>query len=153
MIKGVILKELTVHSDERGKLFEILRSDEKVFRKFGQAYITVCYPGWVKGWHYHKIQDDNFCVVRGTARVVLYDARQGSDTKGEVEEYILESGRPVLLLIPKGIVHGFEAVGPEECWILNIPTELYNPGKPDEFRLPLDSPEVPYEPWKKRKGY
>ncbi|MDD5131521.1 MAG: hypothetical protein PHH44_02550 [bacterium] len=56
MIAGVVLKDLTVHKDERGALFEILRSDYPEFKAFGQTYITVCKPGWVKGWHYHLKQ-------------------------------------------------------------------------------------------------
>src|SRR3989304_1190762 len=71
----------------RGYLMEILRSDWPEFAKFGQVYVTVAYPGVVKGWHYHKVQTDNFIVVKGTAKVVCYDNRPGSRTKGEVDEY------------------------------------------------------------------
>ena len=153
MIEGVVLKDLVVHADERGRLFEILRSDDKFFKKFGQTYITVCYPGWVKGWHYHKIQTDYFCAVRGRAKIVMFDGRNGSKTCGLVEEYVLDAGKPQLLCIPNGIIHGFECEGSEECWIMNLPTELYKREKPDEYRLPLDSPEVPYKAWKNRKGF
>jgi len=153
MIKDAVLKDLTVHADERGKLFEILRSDEEIFSKFGQTYVTVCNPGWVKGWHYHRKQTDNFCTIRGRSRVVLYDLREGFSTKGELNEFVMDAEKPQLLRIPKGVVHGFECVGDQPCWIMNVPTEPYNGKEPDEFRYPLDSPEIPYEPWKKRKGY
>ena len=153
MIEDVILKDLVIHSDQRGKLFEILRSDEKIFKKFGQAYIAVCNPGWVKGWHYHKIQTDYFCTVRGKSRVVLCDRRDNSKTYGLVEEYMLDAEKPQLLRIPGGVVHGFECIGDRECWILNLPTETYNRKEPDEYRFPLNSPEVPYEAWKEKKGY
>jgi len=153
MIEGVVLKDLVVHSDDRGRLFEILRSDETVFQKFGQAYITVCGKGWVKGWHYHKIQTDYFCVVRGTARIVLYDKRKGAKTCGAVEEYVISAAKPQLLRIPNGVIHGFESTGDEESWILNMPTETYKREEPDEHRFPLGSPEVPYKAWKDKKGY
>jgi dTDP-4-dehydrorhamnose 3,5-epimerase len=153
MIEGVILKDLVVHKDERGELFEILRSDEKIFNKFGQAYITVCYPGWVKGWHYHKLQADSFCTVRGKSKIVLCDKRNNSKTYGLVEEYVLDAEKPQLLRIPCGVIHGFECIGDGECWILNLPTETYNRKEPDEHRFPLNSPEVPYEPWKGKKGH
>ncbi len=153
MIEGVILKDLIIHRDERGALFEILRSDENIFNKFGQAYITICKSGWVKGWHYHLKQVDYFCVVQGKAKIVLYDRRQDSSTYGTIEEYILDVEKPQLLRIPAGIVHGFECVSDTECCILNLPTEPYKRDNPDEYRIPLDSDEIPYEPWKKSKGW
>lgn len=159
MIEGVILKKLIVHQDERGALFEILRADEKIFKKFGQAYITICKKGWVKGWHYHKKQWDYFCVVRGKAKIVLYDrrrSRQGGERKSSSEslsEYILSAEKPQLLRIPPGVIHGFECISKQECWILNIPTQPYARAKPDEYRLPLNSPVVPYKPWQNCKGW
>ena len=32
----------------------MLRSDDELFIKFGQVYMTTAYPGVVKAWHYHK---------------------------------------------------------------------------------------------------
>jgi dTDP-4-dehydrorhamnose 3,5-epimerase len=153
MIKDVVLKDLVVHKDERGKLFEILRSDDEIFSRFGQAYITVCYKGWVKGWHYHKNQKDYFCIIYGKAKVVLFDNRKESPTYNTVDEYILDYENPKLLVIPEKVVHGFECISDTECYILNIPTRPYNRDNPDEYRYKLDSPEIPYEPWKNRKGW
>ncbi|MEM2982926.1 MAG: dTDP-4-dehydrorhamnose 3,5-epimerase, partial [Candidatus Bathyarchaeia archaeon] len=65
MIEGVRVKNLRVIPDERGRLMEILRSDDQIFRGFGQVYMTTAYPGVVKGWHYHKVQYDNMAVVKG----------------------------------------------------------------------------------------
>ncbi|MDD5687455.1 MAG: dTDP-4-dehydrorhamnose 3,5-epimerase family protein [Elusimicrobia bacterium] len=148
MIKNVLLKELTIHKDERGALFEILRSDWPDFKKFGQAYITVCKTGWVKGWHYHKIQTDNFCVVKGKARIVLIDSK-----KKEFMEFELSEKKPALLTIPPKVIHGFECISKGESWIMNIPTEIYRYKKPDEYRIQLDDPTIPYNPWKKKKGW
>lgn len=148
MIKGVRLKELTVHKDERGALFEILRSDWPEFKKFGQAYITVCKRGWVKGWHYHKIQTDNFCVVKGKAKIVLIDS-----AKKEFMEFKLSDEKPAVLSIPPKVIHGFECISKGECWIMNIPTEIYKYKKPDEYRILLNDSSIPYSPWKKRKGW
>lgn len=153
MIEGSNIKKLAVHRDERGQLFEILRSDEEIFENFGQTYITVCNPGWVKGWHYHKLQTDFFCVVKGTAKIVLIDWREKSPTYKGVQEHLLSDEEPHLLRIPNGVLHGFECMGDKPCWIMNIPTRAYNSQQPDEYRYPLDSEEIPYAPWKKRKGY
>ena len=88
MIEGVVVKNLRVIPDERGRLMEILRSDDPMFKAFGQVYMTTAYPGVVKGWHYHKKQEDNMAVLRGMMKIVLYDARSGSSTFGQVDEII-----------------------------------------------------------------
>lgn len=75
MIEGVVVKKLRVIPDERGRLMEILRSDDEMFKSFGQVYMTTAYPGVVKGWHYHKKQQDNMAVLRGMMKIVLYDGR------------------------------------------------------------------------------
>jgi dTDP-4-dehydrorhamnose 3,5-epimerase len=153
MIKDVVYKKLKVLKDDRGALFEILRSDNDFFKKFGQAYITCCNPGWVKGWHYHKIQYDTFCCVQGKVKVVLIDYRKDSETKGEINEFVLDSEEPAILQIPPSVVHGFECLSKIQARILNIPSELYNYQHPDEYRIPLNSDEINYLPWKNKKGY
>ncbi len=151
MIEGVKVKKLKPIADERGRLMEILRSDDKFFEKFGQAYITVGYPGVVKGWHYHKKQTDCFCAICGMLKVVLYDPREDSPTKGEVNEFFMGIHNPILLRIPRLVYHGFKAVGTTEGIILNIPTEVYNYDNPDEYRVhPFDN-DIPYN-WDIKEG-
>ncbi len=153
MIAGVVLKDLKLHADERGALFEILRADSPEFKSFGQAYVTICKPGWVKGWHYHMKQQDYFCVLRGKAKIVLFDRREDSLTKNEINEIELDSSKPQTLVIPIGVVHGFECLSADEAWIMNIPNQLYNYKQPDEYRILLNSAEVPYKPWQSKKGW
>ena len=69
LIDGVKIKKLRVNSDERGRLTEILRNDDDIFKKFGQVYFTTAYPGVVKAWHYHKLQEDNFTCLHGMAKI------------------------------------------------------------------------------------
>src|SRR5205085_8017804 len=99
MIAGVRIKRLKVIPDERGMLMEMLRDDDEFFQKFGQVYLSVVYPGVVKGWHYHQKQTDHFVFVKGMAKVVLYDRREGSKTHGEVNEFFMGEDNPILLVI------------------------------------------------------
>jgi dTDP-4-dehydrorhamnose 3,5-epimerase len=145
MIEGVRVKTLRVIPDERGRLMEILRADDEAFQKFGQVYMTTAYPGVVKGWHYHKKQVDNFAVVHGTIKLVLYDQRENSPTKGEVNEFFLGKENPQLVQIPPLVLHGFKCIGTEEAIVINCPTEVYNYQEPDEFRIDPASGEVPYD--------
>jgi dTDP-4-dehydrorhamnose 3,5-epimerase len=151
MIEGVITKELTVHADERGYVMEILRADDPIFSRFGQAYVTACYPGVVKAWHGHRRQTDYLCCIAGMAKVALYDRRDDSPTRGELSVYTIGRLCPTVIVIPPGVYHGFTAVGPETALILNCPTEPYKRQEPDELRLPYDTPEIPYD-WSVKHG-
>lgn len=151
MINGVKVKHLKVIPDQRGRLMEILRNDDEIFRKFGQVYMTSAYPGVIKGWHYHKVQYDNFTCVGGMMQLVLYDARKDSSTYKEINEFFVGVHSPLLVQIPPLVYHGFKAVGGKEAVIINISTERYHYKKPDEFRFPINSKKIPYD-WSRRDG-
>jgi dTDP-4-dehydrorhamnose 3,5-epimerase len=150
-IDGVVVKDLKVIPDERGWLMEIFRNDDPFFEKFGQLYMTVAYPGVVKGWHYHKRQTDHFCCVKGMLKVVLYDDREGSPTRGEVNEFFIGDRRPQLLRIPAGVLHGMKGIGVEPALLINCPDQVYDYADPDEFRVPPHDNDVPYD-WSRRDG-
>ena len=151
MIEGVKVKKLKVIPDERGRLMEMLRSDDDLFIKFGQIYMTTAYPGVVKGWHYHKKQVDNFVVVKGMMKVVLYDDRDNSSTKGEVNEFFMGEHNPILLQIPLLVYHGFKCISDGEAMCINCPTQLYDYKEPDEFRIPAHTDKIPYD-WNRKDG-
>ena len=151
MIDGVVVKPLNVIPDERGMLMEIFRSDDEMFEKFGQCYITMAYPEVVKAWHYHAEQTDHFCCVKGMIKVVLYDDREGSPTRGVVNEFFMGEQKPLLLRIPKGVLHGFKGIGVEPGLLLNIPDKTYDYQDPDEFRVPAHDNDIPYS-WEREDG-
>lgn len=153
MIDGVIIKKLKIIPDERGRLMEILRNDEILLpnNKFGQVYMTTAYPGVVKAWHYHKIQDDNMAVILGMMKIVLFDNRPDSLTPYEIQEIFAGVHNPVLVHIPKLIWHGFKCISETEAIVINTPTEVYNSVKPDEYRLPAHDSTIPYD-WERKDG-
>lgn len=144
MIEGVRLRPLVRHVDERGSLTELLRSDWPEFRRFGQATVTVNDPGVIRAWHWHERQTDLFVVVSGMVKLPLYDARDGSPTRGELNEFFLGDDNFAALVVPPGVYHGYLTLGTRPALILNFPDRVYDYEHPDEERLPVDSPEVPY---------
>ena len=144
-IDGVVVKNLRVIPDERGWLMEILRCDDPLFKKFGQVYVTTAYPGVAKAWHFHKKQTDNFTCIRGMMKVVLYDSRTDSPTHRNLMELFIGEKNPALISVPPGVMHGFKAIGTDTAYFLSIPTLPYNYTEPDEFRLPPDTTEIPYD--------
>ena len=150
MIYGVAVKRLKVIPDERGRLMEILRSDEQIFEKFGQVYMTTAYPGVIKAWHYHKKQDDHFTCISGVMQLALYDGRKDSPTHKEVNDFTISLDNPILVKIPKGVCHGFKCVGDKEAVVINVPTLPYNYKQPDEYRVDAFENDIPYD-WGKQE--
>ena len=151
LIQGVNVKPLKIIADERGYLMEMMRSDDPFFQRFGQSYVSVAYPGVVKGWHFHKVQTDHFVIVKGMMKVVLYDQRDGSPTKGLINEFFMGEKNPILVTIPPGVVHGMKGIGTEPAMLVNVPTELYKYDKPDEYRIDPHKNDIPYD-WDRKDG-
>lgn len=145
MIEGVRVKQLVMHADERGGLMELLRADDPDFQQFGQAYVSISYPGVIRAWHYHKLQTDAFVCVRGMIKVPLYDARENSPTYGKLQEFFLGEQNRIMVFIPPGVLHGYKVIGHEPAYLLNFPTKPYQRDAPDEYRLPYDTDQIPYD--------
>lgn len=157
MIEGVKIKKLIVHPDvvEKGErikkpgfLMEVLRADEGLLKKFGQTTFTVAYPGTIKAFHWHKKQDDLWFVASGTALVVLYDLRKDSPTKGQVQTIEAGENDYKLILIPKGVAHGYKVLKDKPVLLFYHTTEPYNPENPDEERIPFNDPRIGFD-WEK----
>ena len=151
LIDGVGARPGKVLSDERGRLGEIMRADDRWFEKFGQVYFTTTYPGVVKAWHYHKKQTDHFYVIKGMLKVALYDQRKDSPTYGTVNELYLGEHCPGLVRIPPGVQHGWMCISHSEAYIVNVVSEMYNYAEPDEFRTHPHDNHIPYD-WMRKDG-
>jgi dTDP-4-dehydrorhamnose 3,5-epimerase len=151
MIQGVTTRKLKVIPDERGRLMEMLRSDDEIFTKFGQVYMTTTYPQVVKAWHFHKKQDDYITCVSGMLKLVLYDQREGSPTCGQVNEFFIGSHNPMLVKVPRTVFHGWKCISEHEAIVINVVTEPYNPEEPDEHRLDPHDNNIPYR-WDRKDG-
>jgi len=145
MIEGVVLKKLIRHSDDRGFFMEILRDDDGLLKRFGQASLSKSYPGVIKAFHYHEHQDDLWFFPSGNAQVVLHDLREDSVTKGETNSYYLGEDNPGLLVIPKGVAHGYRVLGINPAVIVYFTTESYHTEQPDELRLAWDDPSIGFD--------
>jgi dTDP-4-dehydrorhamnose 3,5-epimerase len=151
MIEGVKTKALRVIPDERGRLVEILRRDDELFKGFGQVYMTTTYPGVVKAWHRHEKQTDNIACLAGMIKMALYDGRSGSATYREINQFYLGVHNPTLVQVPAGVYHGWMCVSQEEALVVNIPTEPYDRARPDEQRLDPHENDIPFD-WKRKDG-
>jgi len=143
MIDGVLVKPLKQIPDERGKIMHMLRADDPDFEKFGEIYFSVVYPGVIKGWHLHKAMTLNYAVVSGMIKLVLYDDRPASPTRGEVQELFVGEDNYCLVRIPPGIWNGFKGVGTARAIVANCATL---PHDPDEIlRMDPFTDKIPYK--------
>jgi dTDP-4-dehydrorhamnose 3,5-epimerase len=136
MIKGVEIKKLKVIPDERGKLMEMFRVSETGIQP-KQVYLTTAKEGVVKdkeNFHMHKKQVDFFCCLVGRIWLVLVDVREGSKTKGEINELEIGEGNFCLVKIPNKVLHAFKSLA-GEAYIVNCINREYDRKDPDEFRI------------------
>ncbi|MBW2964726.1 WxcM-like domain-containing protein [Candidatus Woesearchaeota archaeon] len=125
----IIVKKLDVKKDERGMLFEVLRS-EQVNAPFGQMFITSVKPSKVKGNHYHKRKKEWFCAVSGKVTVHLIDVASGAR-----KDVILDSKAPSLIQINPGVSHAITNNGKDEALVISYISESYDHKDPDTFSL------------------
>lgn len=143
MIEGVILTPLRQIFDERGKVMHMLREDSVVFERFGEIYFSCTNPGAIKAWHLHKQMTLNYAVIYGEIKCVLYDDREGSKTKGCVEEYFLSPENYQLITVPPLVWNGFKGIGDKVSIVANCATIPHDPLE-IERKVPFD-PSIPYD--------
>ena len=142
MIEGVKWTPLRQIVDERGKIMHMLRETDAHFERFGEIYFSFVHPGVIKGWHIHKEMTLNYAVPHGKIKMVLYDDREGSPTKGEVNEFFLGPDNYGLLTIPPMVWNGFKGAGTETSIVANCSTIEH---RPDEImRMDPFDPAIPY---------
>jgi dTDP-4-dehydrorhamnose 3,5-epimerase len=123
---------------------EVQRADDPHFLGFAQAYVTSTYPGVIKAWYRHHRQIDQIASITGLVKLVLFDARADSPSCDRVQEIYLGDLAPRLIQIPPGVWHGFQAVGPDEAFLLHLNSVAHDSAAPDEDRLAPDDPTIPY---------
>lgn len=144
MITGVKIKKLKKIPDERGMIVHMLRNDDKEFEKFGEIYFSFIYPGVVKAWHLHKKKTLNYAVIKGMAKIVLFDDRKNSPTRGQLMEIFTGDANYCLVTVPPKVWNGIKAVGKETAILANCATLPYSPD--DIVKIdPLENDLIDYD--------
>jgi dTDP-4-dehydrorhamnose 3,5-epimerase len=149
VIEGVRTFPLRRIQDERGYVMHMLRADDPHFEGFGEIYFSAAYPGIIKGWHLHTRMTINYAVVSGNIKLVLYDQRDGSPTKGTLQEIVFGQINYQLVRVPPGVVNGFTAVGGETALVANCASIPHDPT--EITRIDPFTPTIPYD-WRPRHG-
>jgi dTDP-4-dehydrorhamnose 3,5-epimerase len=145
-IEGVTSRPAVTHVDARGSVVEVFdprwnwHPDPLVF-----AYCFTIRPGYVKGWNLHKLHEDRYFILQGEMELVLYDVRPGSSTYGRVDRIVLTENNRRLVNVPRNVWHADHNFGTRDVVVINFPTTPYDHANPDKYRLPIDSPLIPYK--------
>lgn len=122
------VKKLEIHSDERGWLVELLKSNE-LEKPVKQIHIASIKPGCVRGNHYHSKRTEWFFLVSGEAKFVLQDIK----TKKRISLRLSEKDPKVITIYPY-ISHGIKNIGKKTLYLISAQSDIYNPQKQDTFR-------------------
>ena len=126
MIHDIKITPLKIISDDRGKVMHMLRKDSAIFDKFGEIYFSTIYYKSIKAWHLHKESALNYVCIKGKVKLVLFDDRKESSTKGVYQELILSPEDYFLVTIPPNIWNGFKGLDKNESIIANCLTLPHN---------------------------
>lgn len=148
-IDGVHVRPLRQIPDERGKIMHMLRSDAPHFEKFGEIYFSGVYPGAIKAWHIHKEMTLNYAVVTGMIKMVLYDDRENSPTRGNLMELFIGEQNYCLVTVPPMVWNGFKGIGESMALVANCSSIPHDPA--EIMRMDPFDPSIPYN-WDLRHG-
>jgi len=149
MIRDVQILPLKRISDERGTVSHMLRRDDPHFKEFGEIYFSSAYPGVVKAWHLHERMTLNYACVVGNVKLVLYDERPGSPTKGQLQVVYLGDRNYLLVTIPPGVWNGYMNVDAREAVVANCATIPHDPA--EIRRMDPHKSHIPYD-WARKNG-
>lgn len=144
-IEGVSAHEVLHVLRDHGVITEMFRPEwDPTGMPVVHIYQSRLFPGAIGAWSCHTKNTDRLFVNQGHLKVVLFDGRKASRTFGRVNEFHVGDARPTLLVVPIGVWHGLQNLAASDALILNFPTRPYIYEDPDHWRLPFDSPEIPY---------
>lgn len=149
MIEGVQIHPLRQIPDERGKIMHMLRADSPHFKEFGEIYFSCVYPGAVKAWHIHRRMTLNYAVIVGHIKLVLFDDREASPTRGKLQELFLGESNYSLVIVPPMVWNGFKGIGDKTAMVANCATIPHDANEIE--RMDPFTTRIPYQ-WEIKHG-
>ena len=144
-IEGVKVRYQRPIEDARGEVTEVYRpswglnDDPLVY-----VYQVSVRPGTIKGWVVHELQEDPLFHITGRRAGRCTTIARIRRRKGLLNELVLSEKNRALMIIPRGVYHAVQNIGISDAIFVNMPTRPYDHGDPDKFRLPLNTPLIPF---------
>ncbi len=126
-ISGVVvhdLRSLWTRADGWPNCFARMRLDPEFYPVM--VYTSATNPGITRGPHEHVDQADFFCFIGPSSfKLRLWDNRRQSPTYNNVMTMVVGEENPKSVLVPAGVVHAYQNIGPDTGIVVNCPNRLY----------------------------
>ncbi len=142
-IEGVQVIPLRRIPDERGTILHMLKATDPHYQQFGEIYFSTIYRDVIKGWHRHREMTLNYACVYGRIKLVLYDDRESSASRGSLMEVYLGTDNHSLVIIPPEVWNGFKGMSDPCAVVANCCSHPHDPGRSSRLS-PFDNP-IPYD--------
>ena len=127
-IEGLLLTPLKQIFNARGSVLHMMRSDSLGFNGFGEVYFSQINPGAIKAWKLHQRQTQNFSVPVGSIRLIVFDDREKSDSRGVVQEFEVGiTSNYLRVTVPPGLWYGLICVGSQTALLVNCADIPHDP--------------------------
>lgn len=114
---------LEPHADERGVLYELVRSGRN-----DQVFFSTTKPGKVRGNHYHTHKMERFCVISGEGEIAVRKLFTGTP-----KVFRVSGDKPVAVDMPTYHTHYLKNIGSGDLVTLFWISEQFDPDDPDTF--------------------
>lgn len=142
MIDGLVVERLKVVPRTEGELVEVLAPAADADTGIRNIHVSTIYPGEIKAWHFHPEKRETLVCLAGMLKLVFYDDREGSPSRGELQEVFSGELDYRRVVIPPGLKHAARAYGGERARVLVLSDRPFDPDAPDKTVV---EPPVDYE--------
>jgi len=144
-IDGVSFVPRRIIPSAQGEVKHLLKNTDPEFSTeslpFGEAYLSILYPGFRKDWKLHTKCLQRLYVLVGMVEFAMYDARENSPTYGKFQREMIGVDRHGILIIPPGVIATWRNVTEGNTMILNLATL---PHDPEESKI-IPFEEIPFQ--------
>jgi dTDP-4-dehydrorhamnose 3,5-epimerase len=133
MINGVLITPLNIIQVNEGDVFHGIKSSDKGYFGFGEAYFSSIKSGQTKGWKRHQNMTLNIIVPSGEIQFVMFDDRNNSE--GRFQDIVLSLKNYCRLTIPPMVWMAFKGLSDENSLLLNVASIPHDPTESEVKKL------------------
>lgn len=121
LINGVESISLKIIPLVGGDVLHVMKDIDRGFFGFGEIYFSEINQGFIKGWKKHSEMVMNLIIPKGEVKIVVFDDRDGSSTKGIFNEFILSRDKNYMRVsISPGLWVAFQGIGKGTSQVMNF---------------------------------
>jgi dTDP-4-dehydrorhamnose 3,5-epimerase len=124
MIDGVETRSLELTGHLRGNTITL--TPDFLQTKQSEIILEEIYTAGEPVW-FASAEFTALAVLKGAVRIVLFDAREKSDTYGDIVEYYANHRQFQWLLVPPGVYFGWQVVSGQEGLLCRVSKQAPKP--------------------------